>query len=148
MVTPSSISSVDYEPSAMPTSSTAATQGGPVTDRLDLLVLDEDGAWQPVAAANRAIDQLRVSDPAPVGLGVGREGRALPVLELRLEHVDEGPLGGGSIRKRMVGEWPGVPLTPEAVHEGVHELDERVAVELRGQERVQLAERVLEERVS
>ena len=47
----------------------------------------------------------------------------------------------------MVGERPGVPLTPEAVHEGVHELDERVAVELRGQERVQLAERVLEERV-
>src|SRR3954469_17186282 len=47
----------------------------------------------------------------------------------------------------MVGEGPYVSLAPEAVHERVHVLDERVAIELRGQERVQLAESVLEERV-
>jgi hypothetical protein len=44
----------------------------------------------------------------------------------------------------MVGEGPGVALTPEAVHERIHVLDERAAVELGGQQRVQLAEGVLE----
>src|SRR4029453_9492553 len=87
----------------------------------------------------------RVADAAPVRLRVRDERGLLPVLELDFEHARERALRRLPIRKRMVGEGPGMALAPEAVQERVHVLDERAAVELGGQESVQLAEGVLEE---
>src|SRR5262249_17798874 len=122
--------------------------GRPVAQCFDLLVLDEDrvGA-EPIVAANRAIDDLRVPDAAPVGLGVRHERRLLPVLELDLEHAYEGSLRGAVIRERVIREGPGVPLAPEAVQEGIDVLDEWIAVELRCEERIQLPKSLLEKRM-
>ena len=69
------------------------------------------------------------------------------MLELDFEHIDPGALCRQVIRERIVGEWPGVPFTPEAVHEGVDKLDERVAIELRRQLANQLFECLLKKRM-
>ena len=55
------------------------------------------------------------------------------MLELDFEHVHPGPLCCLIVRERIVAERPGVPFTPEAVHEGIDILDERVAIEFRCQ---------------
>ena len=73
-------------------------------------------------------------------------GVALPRLELEARHVHEACARRGVVGER-VREVAGVPLAPEAVLHEVHPLDERIAVELGGQQLVQLAEGLLELRV-
>src|SRR5208337_1514164 len=119
-----------------------------ITERLDLLVLNEDGvAANPVIAANRAVQHFRIANPAVVRLSIGQERSFLKVLELDLEHVDPGPLGSLVIRERIVGERPGVTFTPEPVHEGIDRLDERIAIEFRGQLSYQFFECLLKKRI-
>ena len=90
-------------------------------------------------AAHGQVVDLVVAGAADVGLGVHGQGHALPGVELRAGHLHEGALGGEVVgeRARVVA---GVPLAPEPVHHEVHELHERVRVELGGQEPVELAE--------
>ena len=132
----------------MATSSTAATQGG-------RLLSASICSFSMKMVSVRSQLWLRIvrstSSELPTRLKSGwvfvDERRLLPVLELDLEHAHERALRGGVVRERVVRERPGVPLAPEAVHEGVDVLDERAAVELGREQRVQLAERLLEERV-
>ena len=69
------------------------------------------------------------------------------MLELDFEHIGPGALCCQVVRERIVGEWPGVPFTPEAVHEGVDELDERIAIEFRRQLANQFFECLLKKRM-
>jgi len=51
------------------------------------------------------------------------------VLELDFEHIHPRPLCCLVVRERIVGEWPSVTFSPEAVHESVNELNLRIAIE-------------------
>ncbi len=131
----------------MPTSSTAATHGG----RLEIASICSFSMKMVSVLSQLWLRIVRsISSELPTRLQSGcvlvTSGVFFQCSSWTSSMRDERALRRRPIRKRMVGEGPGVALTPEAVHEGVHVLDERAAVELRGQERVQLAEGVLEER--
>ena len=120
----------------------------PVRELLDLDRLVENHAVraEPAARAHRQVVHLVVADAADVRLRVDGERGALPRLDLQARHLDRRALGGQVVgeRARVVAR---VSLAPEAVHHEVHELDRVVAVELGGEELVQLAEGVAKGRV-
>ena len=119
-----------------------------VAERFNLLVFDEDGvAANPIVAADRAVDQFRIANPAVVRLRIGQQWSLLKVLELDFEHVHPGALCSQVIGKRIVPEWPRMSFTPETVHESVDKLDERVAIEFRRQLSNQLFECLLKKRI-
>ena len=119
-----------------------------VAERFNLLVFDKNGvAANPIVAADRAVYQFRITNPAVVRLSIGQQGSLLKVLELNFEHIHPGPLCCRVIGKRIVAERPGMPFTPEAIHESVNKLDERVAIEFRRQLANQLFECLLKKRI-
>ncbi len=98
------------------------------------------------AAAHGDVEDAAVARAADVGLRVHGERHPPPRRDLPLGHVHERALGQRGVRDRarVVAR---VPLAPEAVHHQVGELDERVVVELGGQQLVELPEGPLELRV-
>ena len=69
------------------------------------------------------------------------------MFKLDFEHIHPGPLCCQVVGERIVAKRPGVPFTPEAVHEGVNKLDERVAIEFRRQLANQFFECLLKRRM-
>ena len=69
------------------------------------------------------------------------------MLDLDFKHIEPGALCRLVIRERIVGEWPSMAFAPEAVHEGVDELNERAAIEFGRQETNQFLERLLKKRM-
>ena len=65
------------------------------------------------------------------------------MLELDFQHVHPRPFSGLVVRERGVGERPGMPLSPEPVHESIHKLNDRISVKFRCKEADQFSEGLL-----
>ena len=89
---------------------------------------------------------MMLADVADVRLCVDGERRLLPGLQLPGGHGHERALRRGEIVER-IGKSARVSLAPETVLHQVDPFDERVAVESRGEQIVQLRKRLLEFRV-
>jgi hypothetical protein len=115
---------------------------GEVVD-LDRLVQDDAVGAEPAPAMDRRLEHGAVADAADVGLRVHDQRDLRPGLHLTPRHLQEGALGHRAIRDRAL-PVAGVSFAPEAVHHQVGELHQHVAVELGGQQGVELRERALE----
>src|SRR5579872_579595 len=120
----------------------------PVAESFNLFVLDKDRvAANPIVAAKGAVEDLRISHAAVVGLCIGQQRSLRELLELSFEHLQPRALGGLVVRERIIGERPGMAFAPESVHKSIDKLDDRISVELRSHRANQIAKCTLKERI-